>query len=190
MADAILTSRRWRATTTGFAAPAARLMSQAPEKNREAGLPGRHIGCSEPHTLRRSILASLPLSPPPILLSAIAKVPSYSGAGHRSGQGLGRTMRWMPVSCSGSLQRWRSISDRLVLSLANNHVLDQGIDGYAETRDTLRSLGIRTIGTTDHTPVTTLAIEGLAVGLVAFTDWRNGAARDFAKRSYDRPACQ
>src|SRR6185312_4899088 len=59
---------------------------------------------------------------------------------------------------------------RLVLSLANNHMLDQGSDGYAETRQHLSRLGIATIGGSEDGHVRTVRVEGLDVGLVAFTE--------------------
>ncbi|MBB6464282.1 poly-gamma-glutamate synthesis protein (capsule biosynthesis protein) [Aminobacter lissarensis] len=69
---------------------------------------------------------------------------------------------------------------RLVLSLANNHVLDQGIAGFEATCAALDELGIATIGTT--TSVTKRAIGPVTLGLCAFTQWRNAPASAFAGR--------
>jgi poly-gamma-glutamate synthesis protein (capsule biosynthesis protein) len=72
--------------------------------------------------------------------------------------------------------------DRLVLSLANNHVLDQGIAGFEETLAALRRLGIRTIGTVAGGPVQRHAAGPLAIGFAAFTLWRNTDAAPFEER--------
>jgi poly-gamma-glutamate capsule biosynthesis protein CapA/YwtB (metallophosphatase superfamily) len=71
---------------------------------------------------------------------------------------------------------------KLVLSLANNHVLDQGIAGFGETVAALKRLGIRTIGTIEDGPVARLAVGPLSIGLAAFTLWRNADADAFAGR--------
>lgn len=70
--------------------------------------------------------------------------------------------------------------ERLVLSLANNHVLDQGIAGFEATRAALDALGIATIGTT--TSVTKRAVGPVMLGFCAFTQWRNAPASAFAGR--------
>lgn len=70
---------------------------------------------------------------------------------------------------------------RLVLSLANNHALDQGVDGFDETCAALRRLDIRAVGLAGE-PVARLSVGPLSLGLAAFTLWRNGAEADFAGR--------
>jgi poly-gamma-glutamate synthesis protein (capsule biosynthesis protein) len=166
--------------TTGFAAPAARLLSQPPTKTVRLVFLGDISAVANRRTPEIDAgLAS-------IIASADLVIGNCESPIVRKGRTL-RTRLGVHHAMDtgfllGLLAAMDIDSDRLVLSLANNHVLDQGIGGYAETRDSLGSLGIRTIGTTDHAPVTTLAVEGVAVGLVAFTDWRNGAARDFARR--------
>lgn len=72
--------------------------------------------------------------------------------------------------------------DRLVLSLANNHMLDQGAEGFEETVDALRRLGIQTIGTADRGAVQRVNAGSLAIGFAAFTLWRNAAEALFAGR--------
>ena len=72
--------------------------------------------------------------------------------------------------------------DRVVLSLANNHVLDQGIAGFEETRAALERLGIRTIGTVAGGPVQHHAAGSLTIGFAAFTLWRNTDAAPFVER--------
>lgn len=72
--------------------------------------------------------------------------------------------------------------EKLVLSLANNHVLDQGIEGFDETVAALNRLGIRSIGTAAGGSVERLAVGPLTIGLAAFTLWRNAGAAAFAGR--------
>lgn len=72
--------------------------------------------------------------------------------------------------------------DRLVLSLANNHVLDQGIGGFEETLAALDRLGIRTVGTVAGGPVQRHAAGSLTIGFAAFTLWRNTGAAPFEER--------
>lgn len=72
--------------------------------------------------------------------------------------------------------------DRLVLSLANNHVLDQGTGGFDETLAALSRLGIRTIGTVAGGPVQQHAAGPLTIGFAAFTLWRNTGAAPFEER--------
>ena len=72
--------------------------------------------------------------------------------------------------------------EKLVLSLANNHVLDQGVAGFDETVQALKRLGIRTLGTAKKGPVERLAAGPLTVGFAAFTLWHNVDAALFAGR--------
>ncbi|NGN41250.1 metallophosphatase [Mesorhizobium sp. CGMCC 1.15528] len=71
---------------------------------------------------------------------------------------------------------------KLVLSLANNHVLDQGIAGFDETVANLGRLGIRTVGTAADGWVKPFEVAGLTIGFSAFTQWRNAGREDFAGR--------
>jgi poly-gamma-glutamate synthesis protein (capsule biosynthesis protein) len=72
--------------------------------------------------------------------------------------------------------------ERLVLSLANNHALDQGVEGLDETRDSLHRAGIRTVGAFEDGLVPTVRAGPLTIALAAFTQWRNGPAADFRDR--------
>ncbi|BCH15165.1 metallophosphatase [Mesorhizobium sp. L-2-11] len=72
--------------------------------------------------------------------------------------------------------------EKLVLSLANNHALDQGVEGFDETVAALERLGIRSIGTAAAGPVECLAVGPLTIGFAAFTLWRNAGAAAFAGR--------
>lgn len=70
--------------------------------------------------------------------------------------------------------------ERLVLSLANNHVLDQGVAGFDATVAALERLGIRSIGLAAGGPVQRFAVGPLNVGFAAFTLWRNADENLFA----------
>lgn len=72
--------------------------------------------------------------------------------------------------------------EKLVLSLANNHVLDQGVAGFEETVAALKRLGIRTIGLAADGPVQPVKVGPLDVGFAAFTLWRNADENLFAGR--------
>ncbi len=72
--------------------------------------------------------------------------------------------------------------ERLVLSLANNHVLDQGVAGFDETVAALQRLGIRTIGLAADGPVVPVQVGSLDIGFAAFTLWRNADEKLFAGR--------
>ena len=72
--------------------------------------------------------------------------------------------------------------ERLVLSLANNHMLDQGVEGFEETVGALQGLGIRTIGTADGGFVQKVNAGSLTIGFAAFTLWRNATQAQFSGR--------
>ncbi|RUZ71306.1 metallophosphatase [Mesorhizobium sp. M7A.F.Ca.US.006.01.1.1] len=72
--------------------------------------------------------------------------------------------------------------EKLVLSLANNHVLDQGVTGFDETVAALLRLGIRTIGLAADGPVVPVQVGSLDIGFAAFTLWRNADENLFAGR--------
>jgi poly-gamma-glutamate synthesis protein (capsule biosynthesis protein) len=71
--------------------------------------------------------------------------------------------------------------EKLVLSVANNHALDQGVEGFEETLAALRRLGIRAAGSADE-PVAKVAVDGATIGFLAFTQWRNAGLDGFAGR--------
>lgn len=71
---------------------------------------------------------------------------------------------------------------RLVLSLANNHALDQGVAGFEETVQALDRLGIRIVGTTRGGLISTVPVGPMTIGFAAFTEWRNQAEADFSGR--------
>jgi poly-gamma-glutamate synthesis protein (capsule biosynthesis protein) len=65
-----------------------------------------------------------------------------------------------------------------IVSFANNHVMDQGWPGFAESREHLRDAGLVFVGTSDNAasawqPVITEA-NGIKVGWLGMTRWLNG----------------
>ena len=71
---------------------------------------------------------------------------------------------------------------RLILSVANNHGFDQGIDGFEETVATLAERGIRTAGLAANGLVAKAVAGRLATGFLAFTQWHNTSCAEFAGR--------
>jgi len=65
-----------------------------------------------------------------------------------------------------------------IVSFANNHVMDQGWAGFAETRDHLKEIGLQFIGSGDTSAQTwqPLIVEknGIKVGWLGMTRWLNG----------------
>ena len=72
--------------------------------------------------------------------------------------------------------------ERLVLSLANNHVLDQGVAGFDATVAALKRLGIRSIGLAANGALVPVTVGPLTFGFAAFTLWRNADEDLFAGR--------
>jgi poly-gamma-glutamate synthesis protein (capsule biosynthesis protein) len=65
-----------------------------------------------------------------------------------------------------------------IVSFANNHVMDQGWAGFAESREHLKEIGLQFAGTSDNAatawqPVITEA-NGIKVGWLGMTRWLNG----------------
>jgi len=65
-----------------------------------------------------------------------------------------------------------------IVSFANNHVMDQGWAGFAETRDHLKEIGLQFVGSGDTAEQTwqPLVVEGngIKVGWLGMTRWLNG----------------
>lgn len=65
-----------------------------------------------------------------------------------------------------------------IVSFANNHVMDQGWAGFAESRQHLKEMGLEIVGTSDNAatawqPVVVEA-NGIKVGWLGMTRWLNG----------------
>jgi poly-gamma-glutamate capsule biosynthesis protein CapA/YwtB (metallophosphatase superfamily) len=65
-----------------------------------------------------------------------------------------------------------------IVSFANNHVMDQGWAGFAETRDHLREVGLQFVGSGDTVQQTWQPViveaNGIKVGWLGMTRWLNG----------------
>jgi len=65
-----------------------------------------------------------------------------------------------------------------IVSFANNHVMDQGWAGFAETRDHLKEIGLQFVGSGDTAGQTWLPLvveaNGIKVGWLGMTRWLNG----------------
>jgi poly-gamma-glutamate capsule biosynthesis protein CapA/YwtB (metallophosphatase superfamily) len=73
-------------------------------------------------------------------------------------------------------------TERLILSVANDSMLDQSAAGFEETLDTLDRLRIRVIGAARRGLVQAIEVGELKIGLVAFSEWRSGPRRRFRRR--------
>ena len=74
-----------------------------------------------------------------------------------------------------------------IVSFANNHVMDQGWAGFAESREHLKEMGLLFAGTSDNAatawqPVITEA-NGIKVGWLGMTRWLNGNRNPGQRRS-------
>ncbi|MBU0585458.1 MAG: CapA family protein [Alphaproteobacteria bacterium] len=116
------------------------------------------------------------------LVAANCESPVVESAGFPRSTGFGLRHAMQPDFLDGTLAAAGMLSDRLVLSLANNHALDQGVAGLAETLAVLAARGIRTIGTPADGPIARVSAGPLTIGFLAFTTWRNAGGIDFAGR--------
>lgn len=98
------------------------------------------------------------------------------------GTAAGTRHAMTPGFLAGVLEAAGIAPSRLVLSLANNHMLDQGPEGYVQTRAALAELGIVTVGGVEDGLLRTIQLEGLTIALTSFTQWRNARPVDFAGR--------
>lgn len=97
------------------------------------------------------------------------------------GTTLGSRHAMTPAFLSETLDAIGADPAKLVLTLANNHMLDQGPEGFDETRAALAGRGIATVGTEDR-PTLKVDVDGLSIAFSAFTQWRNTSAQEFAGR--------
>lgn len=69
---------------------------------------------------------------------------------------------------------------RAVLSLANNHALDQGRRGLETSREAIAGLGAQAIGLAEHGRPPIVTAGGLAIAFDAFSRWYNAPREAFA----------
>ena len=64
---------------------------------------------------------------------------------------------------------------RCVLSVANNHMADRGLEGLQATLANLGRMGVRTVGQVEgrNPPVLCLEMNGFRLGIAAWTHWQN-----------------
>lgn len=98
------------------------------------------------------------------------------------GTALGTLHAMTPGFFTETLRAAAIEPSRLVLSLANNHMLDQGVEGYVATRHALAKLGVTTIGGAEDAAVRIVTLDGVSLAFAAFTQWRNAEAEAFAGR--------
>lgn len=101
---------------------------------------------------------------------------------HWFGTALGTLHAMTPRFLADTLRAAAIEPSKLVLSLANNHMLDQGVEGYVATRRALADLGVTTIGGGEDGPTRRIELGGVSLALAAFTQWRNAEAEAFAGR--------
>lgn len=116
------------------------------------------------------------------LVVANCESPVVARPGFPLGTRLGVRHAMTPAFLDGVLASAGIGPERLVLSLSNNHALDQGRAGFEDTAAALAERGIRTIGTTAGGLVQRIEAGGLGIGFLAFTQWRNRDAAEFAGR--------
>ena len=88
---------------------------------------------------------------------------------------IGMSHAMSPEFLAGLLETTGLAPERLILSVANNHIGDQGEKGIAETFATLEKMGIRTVGRAARWEVVTA--DDVRIALFAFTAWINGPER-------------
>lgn len=109
--------------------------------------------------------------------SPVAEKPAFPVA-----TGIGIRHAMTPTFLDGVIKAAGIDPAKLVLSLANNHVLDQGVAGFEETVAVLAERGIRTIGAAADGLVRRVEAGSLTIGMLAFTQWRNAGEKEFAGR--------
>jgi poly-gamma-glutamate capsule biosynthesis protein CapA/YwtB (metallophosphatase superfamily) len=95
---------------------------------------------------------------------------------------LGLRHAMTPAFLDAAIAACGAKPQQLLLSLANNHALDQGEKGFAETEAALRERGIGTVGTVGGGTLRRVDVGGIAIDFLAFTQWRNASPASFAGR--------
>lgn len=80
----------------------------------------------------------------------------------------------------GFLERLGVTPDRAVLSIANNHIADQGPEGLADSVERIEKHGAVAVGarlTADADPTRVVERNGLSIGVVGWSHWLNSGHR-------------
>lgn len=86
-----------------------------------------------------------------------------------------------------ALDRCAIDPSRTVLSIANNHIGDQGVAGLAATRDRIAKLGASIVGLLDQ-PLVVRELGVVRIGIAAWTEWMNRPIGGIS-RTADALAC-
>ncbi len=73
-----------------------------------------------------------------------------------------------------------------LLGVANNHILDQGPEGLAQTLENLEAEGLGSVGVTprDRDPLVVVNIRGVRIGVLAFAAFTNVRQKTFRLKRY------
>jgi poly-gamma-glutamate capsule biosynthesis protein CapA/YwtB (metallophosphatase superfamily) len=164
----------------GFAPAKARLLRPPPVRTRRLVFLGdiSAVANREPPEIDRrlkNVIASADL------VIGNCESPVVEKASYRWATAAGTRHAMTPRFLAETIAAIGAKPAKLFLSIANNHMLDQGVSGYDETKAALQALDVAPIGSAD-TPILTLELKGLVLGVAAFTEWRNAPAADFAGR--------
>ncbi|MDX8447802.1 CapA family protein [Mesorhizobium captivum] len=165
----------------GFAAPAATLIDPPPARTVRLAFIG-DISAVANRTAPECDPALAALLGSADLVVGNCESPIVAGPSAVMGTRLGTHHAMTERFLADVLAAVGIVRDKLVLSLANNHMLDQGVAGFEETVAALKGLGIRTIGTAAGGPVQHHAAGPLTIGFAAFTLWRNAGEAEFQAR--------
>jgi poly-gamma-glutamate capsule biosynthesis protein CapA/YwtB (metallophosphatase superfamily) len=116
------------------------------------------------------------------LVVANCESPVVERAAFATATWLGTRHAMTPEFLDGVLHAAGIEPGKLMLSLANNHMLDQGSAGFDETLAELKARGISTVGTASGPAVMRVEAAPLSIGFLAFTQWRNTSEAEFARR--------
>ena len=131
---------------------------------------------------RRSTRRCAKSSRGPIWSSPIARVPVVERPAFPVATRLGTRHAMTPAFLDGVIDAAGIQPGEAGAVAGEQSMLDQGVAGFEETVSALAARGIRTIGTAADGLVRRIEAGPLSVGLVAFTQWRNSAAKEFAGR--------
>lgn len=163
---------------SGFTRPAGRLCS--PERAVRIVFVGdvsaiANRDAPEIHPDLQAVLSSADL------VVANCESPIITSTSHPLLTKMGQLHGMSPDFVRGVLAAMNVDPNKLVVTLANNHALDQDPDGFEQTLATLDAMGIRVFGTVER-PECVVSTDGVDIAFFAFTEWRNSSADVFEGR--------
>lgn len=163
---------------TGFAPPAAQLIEPMPKTARLVFFGDLSAVANRSAPVFDPSLSALFASADLVIGNCESPVVKRTGLGSRLGTHHAMTREFLADALAAAgIER-----EALILSLANNHMLDQGVAGFEETLDALDGLGIGVTGVAARGSATMVSLDGLTIGFVAGTLWHNASAKQFAGR--------